>query len=108
MPSTAYLDELKLAILQQIQAIPNGQVSSYGAIAKAVGYPSHARYVGSILKRLPKDSQIPWHRVVNGQGKFSFPLESDQYQEQYKRLQEEGVSILNGRVSPKQLSAPGH
>ena len=96
---TSSTDELQLAILQQIQAIPKSKVSTYGAIAKAVGYPSHARFVGSVLKNLPKESKIPWHRVVNSQGKSSFPVESPAYKKQVERLQDEGVPLLNGKVS---------
>lgn len=95
--------ELQDAILQQVASIPCGKVASYGSIAKAIGYPSHSRYVGSVLKKLPKDSQIPWHRVINSQGKSSFPLESAAFKEQKKRLQEEGVPFLNGKVNLKEF-----
>lgn len=92
-------DQLKLAILQQIAAVPAGYVSSYGGIAKAVGYPSHSRFVGSLLKTLPKDTKVPWHRIVNAQGKISFPMDSPAFNEQKKRLENEGVVILKGKIS---------
>ena len=91
--------ELEEAILQQICAVPTGKISSYGAIAKSVGHPSHSRYVGSVLKRLPKDTKIPWHRIVNSQRKISFPEGSAAYQEQTKRLENEGVVILAGKIA---------
>lgn len=92
-------DQLKIAILQQIAAVPAGYVSSYGDIAKAVGYPSHSRFVGSILKTLPKETKVPWHRIVNSQGKISFPIDSPAFKEQKKRLENEGVVILKGKIA---------
>lgn len=102
MPANS--DELTNAILHQIAAVPEGKVSTYGAIAKAVGYPSHSRFVGRVLKNLPSGSKVPWHRILNSQGKSSFPPGSAAYKEQKKRLQEEGVPFLNNRVNLRQFS----
>lgn len=44
---------------------------SYGAVAKAAGLPRHARHVGVALKNLPSGSDVPWWRVVNGEGRVS-------------------------------------
>jgi len=88
----------KEAIIQQIAAVPVGEVTSYGAIAKAAGLPGYARFVGHVLRNLPKGSKLPWHRVINAQGKLSFPPESDAYIEQKKRLVNEGVVFKNDKV----------
>jgi len=88
----------KEAIIQQVAAVPVGEVTSYGAIAKAAGLPGYARFVGQVLRNLPKDSKLPWHRVINAQGKLSFPPESDAYIEQKKRLVNEGVTFKNDKV----------
>ena len=88
----------KEAIIQQVAAVPVGEVTSYGAIAKAAGLPGYARFVGHVLRNLPKDSKLPWHRVINAQGKLSFPPESDAYIEQKKRLVNEGVTFKNDKV----------
>jgi len=96
MPTNS--ESLQQAVLQQVNAIPRGSVSSYGRIASAIGYPSHSRFVGTVLKALPANTQIPWHRVVNSQGKSSFPLGSPAYQEQKQRLEVEGVPMLNGKI----------
>ena len=58
-------DELKARIWQTVAMIPKGKVASYGQIAKLVGYPNHSRYVGSTLRNLPKNTRLPWFRVVN-------------------------------------------
>ena len=88
-------------VYTHIHQIPFGHTMSYGQIARLAGYPNHARQVGKTLKNLPKDTQLPWHRVINAQGKISFPQDSEQYNEQLKRLQNEGVAIKNGRIAKK-------
>lgn len=91
-------DDIRHIILQQLSHIPKGKVCTYGDLAKLSGYPSHARFVGSVLKQLPKDTSLPWHRVINGQGKISFPENSTAYAIQKSKLEEEGVAILNGKI----------
>ena len=51
---------------------------------------------------MPKDSAIPWHRVVNSQGKISFPEGSDKYQEQRQKLLLEGVNFKNNKVNMRE------
>jgi len=82
----------------QIQQIPYGHAMSYGHIARLVGYPNHARQVGRTLKHLPKNTQLPWYRVVNSQGKISFPVNSDAYNTQNEKLNEEGVCLIKGKI----------
>lgn len=86
------------AILNTIAQIPYGKVSTYGHIAALAGYPGNARYVGRLLKELPNNTKIPWHRVLNSTGRSSFPVGSEKQLEQFQRLQEEQVMILNGRI----------
>ena len=64
-------NELHRQILEVIALIPYGKVATYGQIAKLAGIPKHARLVGYVLKHLDKESSIPWHRVINSQGKIS-------------------------------------
>lgn len=82
---------------QLLHAIPPGKVATYGQLARLLGYPQRARWVGRILSQLPRDTQLPWHRVVNAQGKIS-PRNSEGFQLQSRRLQEEDVSLLNGKI----------
>lgn len=87
-----------------IASIPSGKVASYGQVAAIAGYKNNARLVGRLLKIMPSDSTIPWHRVVNSQGKISFLTGSDKYKEQYEKLLCEGVAFKNGRVIMSQYS----
>ncbi|KPZ63000.1 MULTISPECIES: MGMT family protein [unclassified Pseudoalteromonas] len=85
-----------------IANIPAGFVASYGQVATLAGYPQNSRLVGRLLKQMPDDSVIPWHRVVNSQGKISFPAGSDKYQEQRQKLLLEGVSFKNDKVNMRE------
>jgi methylated-DNA-protein-cysteine methyltransferase related protein len=84
------------AIWKAVRAIPRGQVSSYGVVAKRAGLPGRARLVGYALKNAPND--LPWHRVVAAGGRIAFPKTSRQFAEQRKRLRAEGVELTGGRV----------
>jgi len=97
---TADIDKETL-IYTIIANIPAGKVASYGQIATLAGYPQNSRLVGRLLKVMPNDSVIPWHRVVNSQGKISFPEGSDKYQQQRQKLLLEGVIFKNNKVNMK-------
>jgi methylated-DNA-protein-cysteine methyltransferase related protein len=79
-----------------IRALPRGTVSSYGAIAKAVGWPGAARQVVRILRQVPG---LPWHRVVGSGG--AIKLSGENAAEQRFRLRMEGVSFRGARVDMK-------
>ncbi len=58
-------------IYDLVRQIPPGQVATYGQIADLLGWHGQARQVGYALFRVDPDSDIPWHRVINAQGKIS-------------------------------------
>lgn len=97
----AVTDELKTMIWQTVAAIPEGRVSSYGDIAKSCGYPRHARFVGTTLKRLPPDSLLPWHRVIKADGQLAFPIGTSAYHRQRQQLEQEGVVFIDQKVCMK-------
>ena len=96
--------DLKHQIIQVVGAIPRGKVCTYGQVAKLAGLPQHARYVGTVLKQLPPHSKIPWHRVINSQGRLSFPAYSDKWHLQKSRLQQEGIEFTADRISLKRFA----
>ena len=63
-------------IWQVVTAIPQGRVASYGDVANQAGLPGGARRVGAALRKLPADTRIPWHRVINAGGRISLPPDS--------------------------------
>lgn len=92
-------ENLREIIWQIVAAIPQGRVATYGQVAKIAGYPSHARYVGATLRNLPKNSVLPWYRVINAQGRISFPLGSEAYIKQRSLLESEGVVFVGTKIS---------
>lgn len=94
-------------IWQVVSRIPRGTVASYGQIARLAELPGYARFVGHVLKSLPPGSRLPWHRVVNSQGRLSFAPGSPQYQRQKDLLEGEGVVFINGRFSLRRFGWDG-
>jgi methylated-DNA-protein-cysteine methyltransferase-like protein len=79
-----------------VSCIPRGRVSTYGAIARVAG-ASGARQVGYAMHALSTSSTVPWHRVVNAQGRVSLPGAAGVLQR--ARLLEEGViGDARGRI----------
>ena len=83
------------AVWQIVNAIPKGKVATYGQVAGLAGFPQNSRLVGRILSKLPKDTRLPWHRVVNAAGKISNPNPA----RQLERLKNDGVTPVNGRIN---------
>ena len=81
-----------------VSEIPSGHVLTYGEVARLAGMPRQARRVSQALRRAPQGIKLPWHRVINAQGKISFPEDSSGWQEQKDMLQDEGVVFLNGKI----------
>ncbi len=86
-------------IWQVVELIPKGKVSSYGFIADLAGLPKRARFVSTALRKAPTDIELPWHRVLNAQGKISIPKHNPLYQTQWQLLEKEGVTVKNGKVN---------
>ena len=84
-------------ILDTIRKIPRGKVSTYGAIARAAGYPGAARQVVGVLHR---SFDLPWQRVLGAGGEIK--LRGDSAIEQRLRLEAEGVAFRGRRVDMKQ------
>lgn len=90
-----------------VKKIPRGKVATYGQIAALAGMPRHARQAGYALSATPENVKIPWHRVINAQGRISLRLRHwDSGSDDLQRilLEAEGV-IFNsgGRVDLKKF-----
>jgi len=81
-----------------VSEIPAGHVLTYGEVARLAGMPGAARRVSQALHRAPRGLELPWHRVLNAQGKISFPEDSDGWKRQKNMLENEGVIFLNGKT----------
>ncbi len=85
------MDQFLAQIFAVIHQIPMGKVSTYGDIAQFAGYKGYARHVGRALGNLPKDSKLPWHRVINSKGEIS--LKGEAFERQRERLEEENIEV---------------
>ncbi len=75
-----------------VRRIPRGQVATYGQIADLADLAGRARQVGYALSVLP-DDDVPWHRVVNAQGRISPRAEPGYILLQREMLEEEGIEF---------------
>src|SRR4029077_266679 len=86
-----------------IATIPRGRVCSYGEVARAAGFPGHARQSAYALRMAPKELHLPWHRVLGAGGRIVFPPRSANFCGRAGRLRGEGVRVVNGRVPRETL-----
>jgi len=96
MSGKSRLEDKRARVVRCIRALPPGTVSSYGALAKAAGWPGAARQVVRILRQIPG---LPWHRVVGSGG--AIKLCGENAAEQKFRLRMEGVTFRGARVDMK-------
>jgi methylated-DNA-protein-cysteine methyltransferase-like protein len=87
------------AIYLALAAIPAGHVVTYGQLAAMAGLPRAARLAGRALKGLPEGTDLPWHRVINAQGRISLPEDSASHKEQKRRLEKEGIVFHNHKIN---------
>ncbi len=99
-----------------VRQVPPGKVTTYGQLASMIPPPAgvdplryvhvRARWTGAAMRALTDDS-VPWHRVINSQGKISLPRGGG-YEEQRARLEAEGVTFdERGRVNFKVVGWAG-
>lgn len=99
-------DSRREAFRQVLAAIPPGRVCSYGRLAQLAGLGRGARLAGRWLSQLPDDTSLPWHRVLDSQGRLSLPADHPAAQEQLQRLLDEGVVVRNRRVNMARYGWP--
>lgn len=99
-PSTESIHQRIYAVVKKI---PRGKVATYGQIAALACMPRHARQAGYALAATPEGVKIPWHRVINAQGRISMRMRHwDSGSDDLQRilLEAEGVSFdRTGKVS---------
>ena len=86
------------SVWKVVSDIPFGHVLTYGEVAKLAGMPKMARRVSQAMRKAPDSLDLPWHRVINAQGKISFPEDSSGWKQQKNRLEIEGVVFLKGQI----------
>lgn len=80
-------------VYEVVEQIPEGMVATYGQVAKLVGEPRKARYVGFALHVNPRPGKIPCHRVVFADGRICEGFAFGGAGVQRHMLEDEGVSF---------------
>jgi len=98
-PSGKQDDSFFAGVYDVVRQVPKGRVTSYGAVAAALGTKSSARMVGwamnSSFRIKPK---VPAHRVVNRQGLLTGKIHFDPPAKMQELLEKEGIKIVNDQV----------
>ncbi|MEN8768178.1 MAG: MGMT family protein [Candidatus Arcticimaribacter sp.] len=85
-------------VYQVVRQIPEGRVSSYGAIARSIGSPQSARMVGWAMKASHNIEDVPAHRVVNRLGLLTGKHHFDGTNLMQQLLENEGVEVIDNQI----------
>jgi methylated-DNA-protein-cysteine methyltransferase related protein len=95
---TSPMQQFDQAVWKVVSGIPAGQVMGYGEVARAAGFPRHARMVSKAMGRSP--DPLPWYRVVRSNRTLAFEEGGQAYKRQKTLLEAEGVQVIGGKVIP--------
>jgi len=86
-------------VYQVVKLIPEGRITTYGAIAKYLGMARSARMVGWAMNNSHKlQTRIPAHRVVNRNGVLTGKFHFDSLLSMQELLEKEGIKIENDKI----------
>jgi methylated-DNA-protein-cysteine methyltransferase-like protein len=87
------------SVFEIVKLIPEGRVTSYGAIAKSLGTPKSSRMVGWAMNasHTYKDC-VPAHRVVNRNGMLTGKMHFADPTEMQKKLEKEGHQVIDDKI----------
>lgn len=83
-------------VWRKCKIIPKGKVSTYKALAKAVGKPNAARAVGNALNKNRDLKNVPCYRVVKSSGAVGGYSRGRKIK--IKLLKKDGIEVKNGRI----------
>ncbi len=93
-------------VIEILKKIPEGKVTSYGAVAACAGSPRSARQVVRILHSSSEKYNLPWHRVINSRGYIAIK-DPEGFAEQKALLEMEGVfPDASGQIPEKDRWIP--
>ncbi|MDH5178157.1 MAG: MGMT family protein [Gammaproteobacteria bacterium] len=93
---SAFQDKFDQAVWRVVAGIVPGTVMGYGEVARAAGFPRHARMVSRAMGR--SAAPLPWYRVVRSNRTLAFTPGSEAWLRQKSLLESEGVQLKNGKV----------
>ena len=83
-------------IYKKLLEVPQGKITTYGDLAKAVGLKNGQRAIGNIMNKNPYPGIVPCHRVIKSDGKLGGYAYGEK--SKTKMLNREGVKIQNGKI----------
>lgn len=83
-------------VYKKLIQVPQGKITTYGELAKAVGLKNGQRVIGQIMKKNPYPVIIPCHRVVKSDGQVGGYAFGDTIKT--SMLKKEGIKIQNGKI----------
>lgn len=87
-------------VYQLVRMVPQGRVTTYGAIARHLGSPQAARMVGWAMNHShARDEYVPAHRVVNRNGRLTGKHHFGGPNVMRELLESEGVRIIDDQVA---------
>lgn len=81
-----------------VRQIPYGKVTSYGAIAKAIGSPQSSRMVGYAMNASHTMDDVPAHRVVNRNGMLTGKHHFEGSNLMQQLLESEGIKVVENKI----------
>ena len=87
---------LSTRVYTKLLQVPEGKVTTYSDLAKAVGLKNGQRVIGTIMKKNPFPVIVPCHRVVKSNGKIGGYVYGERMKSQI--LAREGIKIKAGRI----------
>ena len=83
-------------VYKKLLEVKEGEITSYGELAKAVGLKNGQRVIGKIMNKNPYPGMIPCHRVVMSDGRvggYAYGVDIKK-----SMLESEGIKIGNGKI----------
>ena len=98
MKKSSESDNFFERVYEIVRQIPEGKVTSYGAIAKALGTARSARMVGLAMNASHTIDDVPAHRVVNRKGLLSGKHHFDGTNLMQQLLENEGIEVVDNQI----------
>ncbi|MDE1829762.1 MAG: MGMT family protein [Thaumarchaeota archaeon] len=93
--------KLEEKVYKKLLEVPEGQVTTYGELAKAVGLKNGQRAIGRIMNKNPYPVIVPCHRVIMSSGKVGGYAWGEKVKT--NMLVKEGVKIKNGKIKDSKI-----
>ncbi len=87
---------LEQQVYKKLLEVPEGKITTYGELAKAVGLKNGQRVIGNIMNKNPYPVIVPCHRVVKSDGKIGGYAYGENVKT--KMLSDVGVITLKGKI----------